>query len=238
MLPQFISSGTEGDQFNTYTYKLHELGTKMVFGDGRAFRFVLNGATLARAGYILQTPVQSNNSGLVVATHAVGDRAVTVTFGGAVTLNQYTDGFLYRDSAADGVGTLYKIKSHTAFTTGLVNLWTPLREAIVAADTVTCIMNPYRAVVEAATIAMPPVGVACTAIPASGYGWVQTKGICAVMHDTAGADPAITGYVVMSAARAGECTGMTAAGDDQTGIGIVVLDEADANFIGVMLTLD
>ena len=238
MFPQFVESGSEGDQFNTYTHELHELGTKMVFNDGRAFRFVLNGATLARAGYVLQTPVPSNNSGLAVATHAVGDRAVTVTFGGAVTLNQYRNGYLYRDSAADGVGALYKIRTHTAFTTGSVHLWTPLREAIVAADTVTCVMSPWASVVEAATIAMPPVGVACAAIPAAGYGWVQTKGICAVMHDTAGADPAITGYVVMSAVRAGEVTGMTAAGDDQIGLGIVVLDEADANIIGVTLTLD
>lgn len=233
--------GSEGDQFNAYTTQPKiRLGQSLVFDDGRRFRFCSVGASVAAiAGFLYQSEVPTLNSGLAVATHAAGVTSLTVTFGGAVTLNEYADGFIWSDSNAGATTGMYKIKSHPAGTAVAVTLWVPTNEAILAATTVSAIKSPYKSVIIHPS---PPtamlVGVAVRDLAVSTYGWFQTHGPCAVNNVTTSVNAAIGKLVMASANTNGAVEGMTAAGDDEIPVGQCIEDEATTEFLGVFLTLE
>jgi hypothetical protein len=233
--------GTEGAQYVSYSSRPQiKLGTKMLFQDGRAFRFASAGASTALVpGFIYQSEVPTLNSGLAVATHAVGDQSLTVTFGGAVTLNEYEEGFVWMDTNANSVVTMYKIKSHPAGTAVAVALYSPINEAILAASTVSAIKSPYKSVIihPSSPTAMV-VGVCVYPLPVSTYGWLQVKGPCPIMNDTATDTLVIGTNAVCSPDRNGEVCGQNTGGGDEIIVGRVLTIEADAQFALIDLTLE
>ena len=95
----------------------HKLGTRMVFDDGRAFRYVEVGAADIAAGAVVQAAagVANHDMDLAIATASSGATAVTVTLGAtAATKNQYKDGYIYINDGGTGEGHVYKIKSNPA----------------------------------------------------------------------------------------------------------------------------
>jgi hypothetical protein len=168
----------------------------------------------------------------------VGDTVVTVTFGAAVTLNQYADGYLWTDVSGVLLGGTYKIKSHPAGTAVAVTLHSPLITAIAAADTVSAVMNPWQSVIiSAAGPTALVVGVGVYAIPAANYGWLQVHGPCAVINETT-VDAAIGKSIKPSANTAGNVTGQTTAGLSNMILGQWIEDEATTQWGAAFLTIE
>lgn len=180
-----MALGIQGLYEESSTQKL-PLGSFIRLADGRGFAYAQAGGTALVAGNVLQSEAPSANATdeTVAVSAAVGDTHIHVTFGGAVTANQYAGGFLYVNDDT-GEGNLYSIKGHAAGTTSVqVELVEAVRLAITAgAGTVSCIKHPLKAVIKmtAATCTGCPVGVAIMAVTADYYCWIQVKGPCPVL---------------------------------------------------------
>lgn len=170
----------------------HGLGERIDSNDGRAYRYVKNGAVALTAGNLVQGPAEvTGNQSVVVAAAAIGATEVTTTGTVTVTANQYAGGWLLGTAeGGTGNGILYKIKSHPAATAAvcIFTLEDPLQVAFSAATQIDLIQNPYNGVL--ALITTPTsalLGVAVNDITANQYGWIQVKGVAAVLNDAAGA---------------------------------------------------
>ena len=177
-----------GEQFKTYGAAVHRLGQVMVLPDGREFRFVKNGATLAVVGNLYQRAAPgADYDELAVAAAAIGDKTVTITLGSvAVTADQFAEGYINVEDDA-GEGRVYKVTGNpaaAASATVVVSLAEPIQVAWTTSTTVGLYANPYDGVVIHPS---PPthacVGVAAAAIPASNWGWLQTRGPCSCLTD-------------------------------------------------------
>ena len=116
-----IVAGAPGDQFTTTSDKRgHSLGDRMVFADGREFKYARAGAStaLVAARVNQQTINSANFDELVVPTaRAIGDRTVTVTTGATgVAVDLLADGYLNVEDDT-GEGYLYTIQSNVAAST-------------------------------------------------------------------------------------------------------------------------
>ena len=174
----------------------HKLGTRMVFDDGRAFRYVETGGSDIAAGAIVQAAagVANHDMDLAIATASSGATSITVTLGAtAATKNQYKDGYIYINDGATGEGHVYKIKSNPA-ADGSATLALTLDEedGIVTALTngthlAGLSINTYKdVVISPTTVTNVAVGVAPRLLTADYYGWVQTWGEAAVLCNAAG----------------------------------------------------
>lgn len=184
-----IVAGSPGDQFNSETFQAgHTLGGAMIFADGRQFRYVENAAVLLVSGDVIQSSAPITNHVLQTPSTAgvVGDRALAVTMGAtAVTVDQYKDGYMSVPVGA-AFGTVYTVRAHAPVGSGGVFTIPLFEELIVAipttANSVSLVANQYKGVIQmpVTTITGGIVGVAQFAIPASEFGWVQTRGPCPV----------------------------------------------------------
>ncbi|MEB3215552.1 MAG: hypothetical protein VKN72_04715 [Nostocales cyanobacterium 94392] len=170
----------------------HELGEKIYTPDGRAFRYVLNGAGALTAGTLIQSPAESTaNQSRLVAAAAIGATTVTTTDTVTVTANQYAGGWLIgTGEGGTGNGIAYRIASHPAATAAVCTftLEDPLQVAFTTATQIDLVQNPYRSVIVNPTTASGTVvGVAVNNISASQYGWIQTEGVAPVLNDASGA---------------------------------------------------
>lgn len=183
-----IVAGTPGDQFNSSAdQRGHPLGGRMVFGDGRQFRYVENAAVLLVAGDVIQSSAAVADHVLQTpsAAAAVGDGELAVTLGStAATVNQYKDGYLHIPIGA-AKGGLYTVKAHPAVdSAGVFTI--PFHEDVqvaipTTANSVSLIANQYKGVIQSpTTLTGGIVGVAPFAIPVSEFGWLQTNGPCSV----------------------------------------------------------
>ena len=186
--------GLDGEQYNLYTAATDEpvvrrwpYGTQLEMQDGRAYRFAMAGGTLIVIGDLLQSPANvADDVGRTGIAAALGARSPTLTTGSAVTANEYSEGF-FVVSVDPGKG-LYAIDNHLAGTTAVAYNLAAGHAIRVAALTTTSrvdlIRNPYKGVIQApaTTPTAAPAGVAVSAIAATtGCGWVQTKGLAAVL---------------------------------------------------------
>lgn len=170
----------------------HPLGSRLVFPDGRIFRYAKAGAVALDVAKVCQESVvvTGHDTGLVVAAAAIGATTVTVTNATtAITKDMYKGGYLFVNSAANpGAGQVCKIESHPAESTGsgtvVITLAQEdaLRVALTAASTVGLRKNQFDSVLVAPTaVTGIPVGVSPHAVIASYYFWAQTRGTCAVL---------------------------------------------------------
>jgi hypothetical protein len=142
-------------------------------------------------------PSANANDEVVAASAAIGDQTISVTFGAAVTANQYQGGFLWVNDDT-GEGCMYNIKSHPAGTAGvIVTLVEPIRVAVTAGSgTVSAIVHPCKALIIGAATAGAPVGVPLVTVTAAYYAWFQVAGPAAVL----GAGTLVIGNPVILAA--------------------------------------
>lgn len=178
---------------NSVTTQPADLGARVTAGDGRVFRLVGVGSTTALvAGKVYQAAPQDvpnlQNLGVAATAGTLGF-TVTTASGTTITLvaNQLAGGLLTVRSGS-GLGFGYKIKSHPAITAGTVTftLEDPLQINCVS-SAIDLIPSPYANVVVAVgqSINSIPVGVAVQNGTATGYAWVQTRGVCNVLSDGA-----------------------------------------------------
>tara|TARA_R100000306_G_scaffold59485_1_gene58547 strand:+ start:129 stop:830 length:702 start_codon:yes stop_codon:yes gene_type:complete len=167
----------------TTTSKKHKLGTIMQIADTE-YRYCLSGGTLIAGQLHESSAIEANeDDDLVVATTgSVGGKTIGVTFGGAVTKDEYADGFLISNvDASDALGWRYRIKGNAAGTSdvevtidhedGFVTQW------LAGTAKAGAFKSPWSGVVVSATTAVgPAVGVTVSDIANGSYGWLQTKG--------------------------------------------------------------
>ena len=193
--PQIIN-GKWGWEQATSTTKQHKLGTIMQIAD-TTYRYALAGEASILAGTLMESAaVEANeNDDLTIATTgAVGGTTVGVTFDGAVTKDEYADGFLISNvDASDALGWRYRIKSHPAGTTdveitidhedGFVTQW------LAGTAKVGAFKSPYSGILISNTTSVGAcVGVTVSDIANGSYGWVQTNGpALALIQGTPGA---------------------------------------------------
>jgi hypothetical protein len=177
------------DIYQTSTVQNHVLGDKAFTNDGRAFRYVKAGASALVPGNAIQSAaVVPNHVNLTpTAVSAIGDTTVTVTLGAtAATANQYAGGYVVVEIGTTGAGQTLKIKSHPAANSASTLLLT-LEDAFYVATsgtiTMSLIANRYDGVIQSPTTTLTGtvVGVAITAIPALGFGWLATRGVTSML---------------------------------------------------------
>lgn len=174
--------------YDSSTTQHHELGAEFRDKWGRSFRYVKAGASNLVAGNVLQGPAEvTTHQTMTPTAAAIGATSVSATLGitNAVTANQYAGGFLVVDTTP-GNGYAYVIKSHPAAAASAACVFTldePLKVALTSSSRVSLTANPYNGVIQApaTTLTGTPVGVAVFAIPATEYGWIQTKGVAPVL---------------------------------------------------------
>jgi len=201
---QLYSSSSTG-------YSNLDLGQRVRGSNGTEFRYVKAGASALVVGNVIQSSAYTtNHNALTPAAASIGDYSVTVTLANAaVTADQYKDGTLTIDTTP-ALGETYTIAGHIAqsSTTGtvVINLKEPLRTALTTSSRVTLRKNPCDGVIQTpvTTLTGTLVGVAVYPVAAGEYGFVQTKGIAAVLSDSSSI---IMGSAVagLSAVTAGKC---------------------------------
>lgn len=194
-----IYDGPESAIWEVHTNQKLDLGTALEFDDGRLFRYALIGGTSTAAGSLYQSvaALAGHTNIAVDVARAVGAQAVSATLNTtAAAVDIYSEGFVHINDAT-GEGYSYKIKraysvgdAHASATsTGVltVNLkqGVTVQIALVASTSeVAFTRNPYHSVIIHPS---PPTaglaGVAPGIITNAKYGWLQRKGICAVLGD-------------------------------------------------------
>ena len=220
--------------------KQHTLGSVGVTRDGRVYRYALaGGSTLAPGKLNVAATVDSNvTNKTVAATVAAGAMQVVIDAGAAIAANAYADGTLNINDAA-GEGISYLVRGNSA-TGGAAELTVDLAEPVTVGLTVdvseaTLTKNPWGDVVISATDqADMPVGVANVSLTNAYYGWVQTRGVCAVLADeaiTAGS-AVVTGSGVAGAVETKDTDDVVAV------VGVALVAGVDTEYREVFLTID
>lgn len=161
-----------------------DLAQLVTTGDGRNWRYFLNGAVAAVPGKVYQGPAQDTTNlnpsgGLAVAATAIGATQVTLT--GSLTLAaNLLAGGLMSVVITPGQGQVYKVKSNTAVAGAancVVTLEDPIQVALTTSSKVIFALNLYNGcVVAPGTMTNAIAGVPAFAVAAAQYGWLQTHG--------------------------------------------------------------
>jgi hypothetical protein len=192
--------GDFGDEKETSSTRIGNLplGVRMVLPDGRIFAHCKMGAAAATAGYFYSSVAAGTTGGCIAgsalvvdAAAAVGATTVSVTIGasGAVTVNQFADGYLTITAGTVGMGHIYRVISNTVASTLqtacqiVLDPDDAIKVALIASSTLVQVReNPFAGLVAkpaATTYVGNPAGVAPVAIPANYYGWIQRTGMAA-----------------------------------------------------------
>jgi hypothetical protein len=162
-----------------------DLGAIASTGDGRIFRYHLNGAVTEVPGKVYQGPAQDTTNqipsgGLAVAAAAIGATQVTLTGSLTLAANLLAGGYM-SVNITPGQGYTYKVKGNTAVSSAancVVTLEDPLVVALTTSSKVIFTLNQYNGIVVApATLTAAPIGVAIAPVTNAYYGWIQTHGI-------------------------------------------------------------
>ena len=232
------------------------VGAKFETSDGREFVLVQNAGTALAQGKLVQGPAAiANHQGIAASTQAVGDKTITVTLGNTlVTANQYAGGFI-NTTEGTGLGQTLKIASHPAANASasvVITLEDPIQVATSSSDTkATLSMNPYGSsngtdvrtdgvIICPTTLTGQIVGVSNYPIPAStatvpSYGFIQTKGACAVLNHSGTTIGLNVGNSVQSIPVAGAVETYAAASN--TLVGTAVVAGTDTKYAMVNLNI-
>lgn len=224
--------GNYGDERTAQSTKIGSLplGTRMILPDGRIFAHArASTAAAISAGLICVEAATSSSAHVanLTASAAAGATTIniTLTATGAVTKDQFTDGYIFvNDSGAGtGEGYVYKVKGNNSgavSTTVQFQLYETdtVQVALAAASTEVGIrVNEFDHILHRATgtgAVGIPAGVAGVAASAGFYHWTQRRGPACVL--SAGT-VATTGVPVASATTvAGGVAKSTIAADTTT----------------------
>lgn len=178
------------DAFTSSSIATANLGQLATDGQGRYFRYVLNGAVAMVPGKLYQASAEdtTNFQNLTCVASSVGDTQITTTTTVTLTANQLAGGIITVTSATTGVGLSYRIASHPAATAAAVTftLVDPIITATTGTVKIDIVKNPYQnVIVNPTTASSAPIGVSVYPIAATYYGWVGVKGAFPVLADGA-----------------------------------------------------
>ena len=219
------------------------LGKQLILEDGRKYRFTRHGSGTAIVGDVQSSAaIITTDQSMACAAGTIGDRIVTFTHGAAITIiNYFAEGYGII-SLDPGQGQTLKIASHAALTSAtagdIINLAPghAVRATLTTTSDLSLLAHPYDGtIIMAATIAACPVGVAQSAITAGAFGWLQTRGSCAVRgaaSNTIGS-PAV---MLLTGGTNGAVAPASAATQPQ--VGFIQMVEGTGEAQGVFLTID
>lgn len=212
---------------------------------GKAFRYVLAGASNLVMGNLLQESVEDTTyENMAIGTAAaVNDAYLQVTNGTAtITAAQFVGGSISVYTAGTvAVGDEYTITGITGTLTtgGALQVYTdrPIRYAFTTSAKVVMKRSPWSGVIQAPATTQTgmAVGVAIYAINAAEYGWVQTHGVCSVLSD--GSTFAVGSGLGTPSGTAG-CVTVFAAGTTHQCVGTSREAAASGHAINAFLSID
>ena len=177
------------DFFDTSTVQNHELGAVAYDQIGRKYRYVKAGAVALVKGNLLQSPARDTQfTDMTAAAAAVDATRITVTLGStAIAANEFNDGVLVV-SVTPGIGQTFSIRGHQV-SAASVTCWFDINERVLTALTtssrITASRGPYNGVIVSPTTRTgTTVGVAITAIPIAGFGFIGVEGMFGVLSDS------------------------------------------------------
>ncbi len=179
----------------------YAIGTLHKTWDGKKFRYAKMGAANIAAGLMMQSaPHTAKHIAIAQTGHAnaAGVTTVTclVTTGGIAAtetfaqLNAIAGGSVswYTDGTPSSLVQTNEVISSVMLSETIIQLElaTPLRRAVVATEHVAITPNRYfKALVAiATTLTGRAIGVPNVPLTAAQFGWLQTKGPCAMQMDT------------------------------------------------------
>lgn len=179
--------------FQESSTALHTIGGYMETADGRGFRYAKVGATATVAGKVYQGKAldatnDQPSGGHAVAAAAIGATSVVTTATLTATADEFAGGYL-SVVVTPGQGYTYKIKGNTAASAAVATftLEDPLQIALTTASRIIVAQHPYNGIViEPGTPTAAIAGVAQDIITAAYYGWIQVRGVAAVLFTGTG----------------------------------------------------
>lgn len=179
---------------------LHVLGTYMETNDGRGYRYAKVGATATVAGKVYQGKAldatnDQPSGGHAVAAAAIGATDVVTTATLTATVNEFAGGYL-SVVVTPGQGYTYRIKGNTAASAAVCTftLEDPIVIALTTSSRIIVVAHPYDGIIiEPGTPTARIAGVPNAIITAAYYGWVQTRGACAVLFTGTGVAGKVVG---------------------------------------------
>ncbi len=205
----------------------HRIGARFKDGHSRAYRYIKNSST--ELAVALMAAAEATNGDVKDITQTgyttdIGDKRIRALFTttNGILDDELLDGFLTVNSST-GLGHAYAIAGNkyiSGDTVVDIQLYEPIRVATSATSVFTFSKNKYRDC-EVATVTNADsqvVGVPNAVIPVSYYGWVQTRGPCAMIVDSS--ETIVVGAMVgypASDAVAGAC-GVAAITEDIWGV--------------------
>ena len=175
------------DLFTSSTTQNGTLGAKVWSTDGRAFRYVRVGGTALVRGKLYVNPAEdtSNYQELAITNPTAGDKTIVTTSTVTLVANQLAGGLLSVSEGTNGVGQVFRIKSHAAATAAVVtfNLEDAVQTTVTGTAKVDVLPNMYNGVVIAPTTTFTGtvLGVAVYDAAATTYAYLQTDGPCPVL---------------------------------------------------------
>jgi hypothetical protein len=188
--PAIQGDPTEG-LFTPTVDQKHLLGTKLYDGHGRVWRYCKNSSTQLEVALMAQSDAvdaQCIDQVQTGYTTSIGQTEITalLTTANAISDGELRDGWLVANKST-GLGYCYPIRWNewiTSDTIMRIYLHEPIRVATAATTEFTIVKNRWAdLVVMPTTVAAIAAGVPNVVIPASYYGWVQTKGYCPMTVD-------------------------------------------------------
>lgn len=177
------------DPFDTATIAAHQLGSVAFDNLGRRYRYVQAGAVALVKGNLLQSPARDTQftDMAVQAAAAVDARSIEVTLGTtATTANMFDEGTIVV-SVTPGIGQNFTVYGHDVTAASGVctfNINERVLTALTTSSKVTVTKNPYDGVIVSPTARTGiTVGVAISAIPINGYGFIGVEGQFGVLSD-------------------------------------------------------
>lgn len=247
-----ITGTPTASQVNLYSSDTTALGAyqvgELIFGaNGKAFRHILAGASNLVVGNLLQESAEDtqfeNMAVTATSINANGDQVLNITNGTTtVTDNQFRGGSVSVYTAGgEAIGYEYTILGVTGTLTSGGALTVTVDHAIGTAWTTSLKVNmkrsPWSGVIQApaSTQTGIAVGVAIYPITAAQYGWVQTKGVVAVLSD--GSTFAVGSDLGTPSGTAG-CVTVFAAGTTHQRVGVSRQAAASAHCISALIQID
>ncbi len=188
------------DIYETASEQQYKLGTLLVYGDGRKFRYAKAGGSALVQAFMCQTAAVESKfteiaqSAAAVAHQTKGSRriAVLVTTGSGAEDNDLAEGkLIYNKASPTPIGDTYHILASKLTDDGAEGfmhllLETPLRSQISGTTgEVTLSYNPwFKTIVVPTTPTAAAAGVPLVAVAAGEYYWSQTGGPAPLIVDT------------------------------------------------------
>lgn len=169
------------------------IGAYMESADGRGFRYAKVGDTSTVAGKVYQGPArdatnQTPSGGLAVAAADIGAFEVVTTATVTLAKDLLAGGYL-SVVVTPGQGYTYRIKGNTE-ASGVAVTFTledPIQIALTTSSNIIVAKHPYDGIViEPGTPTARIAGVPTSIITNAFFGWIQTKGTCAVLFTGTG----------------------------------------------------